>query len=102
MTELTKKYYDKLEALKGEWYKSWINTEDEKELEGENSRLTIAANYATWKECKEEYKNDDIMYVEITDWTIPNKVETVCTALTLEQMIMLKNYLEEKIEYLEA
>lgn len=104
MSDLTKKYYNKLYSLCGEKPNDeleWYDTADTLILRNGIERIEIEANYGSWCNTKDNHCNEDVLFLDIYE-SEANGYETACTAITLEQMIQLRDYLTHKIEYIQS
>ena len=113
MTTVTQEYKDnlqeKIDALQRELdslkvKKEWYETADvlifkSGEFNGEN--VEFSANYNTWENNKKLLNDNgekDVFYIEVVE----SQHITASTAISLEQMIQLRDYLNHKIEYLQS
>ena len=110
MTTVTQEYKDsfqeKIDALQRELdslkvKKEWCNTQDTLILRNGIERIEVECNQSTWYKAKNEPSSEDILFLDIYE-SENSESMTACTAITLEQMIQLRDYLTHKIEYLQS
>ena len=132
MTELTYKYFDKLNSLINEEgtndmttvsqeykdslqekidalqreldslkvKKEWHDTKDEIELKDGNDCLVVMCNKKSWVHVKDNSLSEEILFLDVHEGNYLSG-DTACTALSFEEMIQLRDYLNQKIEYLQ-
>lgn len=100
-----KHYQELIEKTEDEIKKSeWMNGKDKKKIKSRFSEeITIQCNYKSWKVVKEERSKDDesLFFLEILS---RNYSKEGCGYITLstEKAKQLRDYLNQKIEYLES
>lgn len=75
----------------------WYETEDELEVENRASCLNLRCNYSSWK----KYKDDGSSYRYPLFITMEgNEGDEAYMGVTIENMIAIRDYLTQKIDYL--